>query len=187
VRLHDGTILDADIVIVGIGIIPNIAPLLDAGAAGTQGGVRVDEYCRTTLPAIHAVGDCALHANRWAGGTELRVESVQNAVDQATVAAKDILGTPTPYQALPWFWSNQYDLRLQTTGLSLGHDSTIMRGIPASHSFSIIYLKQGRVIALDCVNAPRDYAFGRKLVSGGLSPDPARLGNPAVSLKELCG
>ncbi|MFC4313881.1 NAD(P)/FAD-dependent oxidoreductase [Steroidobacter flavus] len=187
VRLSDGTVLDADIVIVGIGIVPNVAPLIDAGAAGTSVGVRVDEYCRTTLPGIHAVGDCALHTNRWADGAELRIESVQNAVDQATVAAKDVLGTPTPYQALPWFWSNQYDLRLQTVGLSLGHDSTVLRGIPASHSFSIVYLKKGRVVALDCVNAPRDYAFGRKLVSGGLSPDPARLGNPAVSLKDLCG
>ncbi|GFE82042.1 pyridine nucleotide-disulfide oxidoreductase [Steroidobacter agaridevorans] len=187
VRLSDGTILDADIVIVGIGIVPNIAPLIDAGAAGSSAGVRIDEYCRTTLPGIHAVGDCALHVNRWADGAEVRIESVQNAVDQATVAAKDVLGAPTPYQALPWFWSNQYDLRLQTIGLSLGHDSTAVRGIPASHSFSIVYLKRDRVVALDCVNAPRDYAFGRKLVSGGLSPDPARLGNPAVSLKDLCG
>jgi 3-phenylpropionate/trans-cinnamate dioxygenase ferredoxin reductase subunit len=187
VRLNDGAVLEADIVIVGIGIVPNIGPLIDAGAAGTSAGVRIDEYCRTSLPAIHAVGDCALHVNRWADGAEVRIESVQNAVDQATVAAKDVLGTPTPYQALPWFWSNQYDLRLQTIGLSLGHDSAILRGTLASRSFSIIYLKQGRVVALDCVNAPRDYAVGRKLVSGGLSPDPARLTDPSVSLKELCG
>jgi len=171
-------------VIVGIGIIPAVTPLLAVGAAGGN-GVKVDAQCRTSLPDIFAIGDCALHANAFADGAELRLESVQNANDMANAVAKTLTGVPTEYHAVPWFWSNQYDLRLQTVGLSTGHDTIVTRGDPASRSFSLIYLKQGRVIALDCVNAVRDYVQGRTLVVEGKSPDPARLADPAAVLKEL--
>ncbi len=184
VQMHDGSIIPADMVIVGIGIIPAVEPLIAAGAAGGN-GVDVDEYCRTSLPDIYAIGDCAMHANAFADGQRIRLESVQNANDQATTAAKHILGTEEAYYAVPWFWSNQYDLRLQTMGLSIGYDETVVRGDPATRSFSVIYLKNGKVLALDCVNAVKDYVQGKALVTKGLSPDKAALANTEVPLKTL--
>jgi 3-phenylpropionate/trans-cinnamate dioxygenase ferredoxin reductase subunit len=184
VRLADGEALAADMVIVGIGIAPAVEPLIAAGAEGGN-GVHVDEYCRTTLPDIFAIGDCAAHESRYAGGARIRVESVQNANDQATIAAKAIVGSPEPYSAIPWFWSNQYDLKLQTVGLSIGHDAHIVRGDPAARSFSVLYLKLGRVIALDCVNAIKDYVQGRKLILDAGLYDRARLADPQISLKDV--
>lgn len=184
VRLADGSIIPAQLVIVGIGIIPAVEPLLAAGATGGN-GVAVDAQCRTSLPDVFAIGDCALHANAFADGAEIRLESVQNANDQANVVAKTIAGQDAAYHAVPWFWSNQYDLKLQTVGLSIGHDATVLRGDPAARSFSIVYLKAGRVIALDCVNAVKDYVQGRKLVETAATPDPARLADAATPLKEL--
>ncbi len=184
VRLADGAVLAADMVVVGIGIIPGVQPLLDAGAAGGN-GVDVDAFCRTSLPDIYAIGDCAAHRNRFADGSSVRVESVQNATDQALVAARSITGAPVAYDALPWFWSNQYDLRLQTVGLSTGHDAVVVRGDPAARSFSAIYLRQSRVIALDCVNATRDYVQGKALVAGALTVDPALLADAMQPLKSL--
>ena len=184
VMLADGETLDCDILVVGIGIVPAVGPLIAAGAAGAN-GVDVDRYCRTSLADIYAIGDCAAHANPYAGGAVIRLESVQNAHDMATTAAKAICGDKQPYEALPWFWSNQYDLRLQTAGLSLGHDATVLRGDPAERSFSVVYLKEGRVIALDCVNRTKDYAQGRKLVEMRASVDPGLLLDTDVQLKEL--
>ena len=184
VRLADGEILPCEMVIVGIGILPSVEPLLAAGAMGGN-GVTVDALCRTSLSDIFAIGDCALHANAFANGAEIRLESVQNANDMANAVAKTLTGLPTDYHAVPWFWSNQYDLRLQTVGLSIGYNAIATRGDPASRSFSLIYLKQGRVIALDCVNAVRDYVQGRTLVVEGKSPDPARLADTNIALKEL--
>ena len=184
VRMADGAVLPADMVIVGIGIVPAVEPLIAAGAAGGN-GVDVDEYCRTSLPDIYAIGDCAMHANAFAGGARIRLESVQNANDQANVAAKHILGGTEPYHAVPWFWSNQYDLRLQTVGLSTGFDEALVRGDPATRSFSVVYLKEGRVLALDCVNAVKDYVQGKALVVGGLSPARESLTDAAAPLKSL--
>jgi len=184
VKLADGTILPCEMVIVGIGIIPAVEPLLAAGAEGGN-GVLVDAQCRTSLPDILAIGDCAAHANRFAEGAVIRLESVQNANDQANVAAKLLCGEAEAYEAVPWFWSNQYDLRLQTIGLSIGYDQTVVRGDPATRAFSVIYLKEGRVIALDCVNMTRDYAQGRALVLAGAAPDPALLADPETPLKGL--
>jgi 3-phenylpropionate/trans-cinnamate dioxygenase ferredoxin reductase subunit len=171
-------------VIVGIGIIPAVEPLLAAGAEGGN-GVEVDEFCRTTLPDVYAIGDCAMHANDFAGGARIRLESVQNANDQASVVAKAITGNPAPYHAIPWFWSNQYDLRLQTVGLSGGHDDVVVRGDPAARSFSLVYLKAGQVLALDCVNATRDYVQGRALVTGKLAPPREQLADAEIPLKSL--
>ena len=184
VKLADGSVIDCQLVIVGIGIIPAVGPLLAAGAAGGN-GVDVDEFCRTSLPDVYAIGDCAAHANAFADGAEIRLESVQNASDQAGVAAKHILGLDAAYAATPWFWSNQYDLRLQTAGLSGGHDATVLRGDPDSGSFTLAYFRGGRLIALDCVNCAKDYVQGRKLIEEGMSPDPEALADASVPLKEV--
>jgi 3-phenylpropionate/trans-cinnamate dioxygenase ferredoxin reductase subunit len=184
VRLADGHVIAADMVIVGIGIVPEVAPLIAAGAEGGN-GVAVDASCRTTLPDISAIGDCALHANRFAGGAAIRVESVQNAADQATVVAMDIVGEPAAYDAVPWFWSNQYDLKLQTIGLSIGHDTAVLRGDPATRKFSVVYLRNGRVVALDCVGAVKDYVQGRNLVETGAVIEPATLADMRIPLKEM--
>jgi 3-phenylpropionate/trans-cinnamate dioxygenase ferredoxin reductase component len=184
VRLADDSIVAADMVIVGIGIIPAVAPLIAAGAEGGN-GVLVDEHCRTTLAHIYAIGDCAAHANGFAEGATIRLESVQNANDQASVAAKAICGSAVPYAATPWFWSNQYDLKLQTVGLSTNHDEAVLRGDIATRSFSVVYLKAGRVIALDCVNNVRDYAQGRKLVESRTLVSAIEIADTAKPLKEF--
>lgn len=184
VRLHDGEILACEMVIVGIGIIPAVEPLLAAGARGGN-GVRVDGQCRTSLPDVYAVGDCALHINKFADGAELRVESVQNAHDQAVVVAKTIAGAIATYDTVPWFWSNQYDLRLQTIGLSTNYDQIVQRGDPASRSFSTIYLRDRFVIALDCVNSTKDYVHGRELILARSMPDPIQVADPSIPLKAL--
>ena len=182
--LVDGTSIDADLVIVGIGIGAAAGPLLAAGAAGRD-GVDVDTQCRTSLADIWAIGDCAAHRNAFAGGRRIRLESVQNAHDQAAVAAASICGEACAYSAVPWFWSNQYDLRLQTVGLSQGYDELVVRGDPAGRSFSVIYLREGRVIALDCINSVRDYVQGRRLVEQGLCPTKEALADIQAPLKSL--
>jgi 3-phenylpropionate/trans-cinnamate dioxygenase ferredoxin reductase subunit len=118
---------------------------------------------------------------------QIRLESVQNANDQANVVAKGICGAEAPYHAIPWFWSNQYDLKLQTAGLSTGHDAAVLRGDPATRSFSVVYLKGGKVIALDCVNATKDYVQGRALVTAGAVIAPTDLARADVPLKEMVG
>lgn len=183
VRLTDGTEIAGDMIIVGIGIIPETAPLITAGATGGN-GIDVDSYCRTSLPDIYAIGDCAAHANRFADGATIRLESVQNANDQAKIAVQHIIGEPSEYDAVPWFWSNQYDLKLQTVGLSTGHDQAILRGDPAARSFSVIYLKAGKFIAIDCVNAIKDYVQARAHVLSGAVLDQAQLADSSVPLKE---
>lgn len=184
VRMQDGEVIACQLVIVGIGIIPSVEPLITAGAAGTN-GVDVDAVCRTSLPDIYAIGDCAAHRNPHLDGQRIRLESVQNANDQAAVAVKSILGNPVPYTATPWFWSNQYDLRLQTMGLSTGHDDLVVRGDPATRSFSVVYFRQGRVAALDCVNMARDYVQGRKLVEARAEVNRAAIADAGTALKDI--
>jgi len=184
VRLADGEVVACDAVIVGIGIVPAAGRLTAAGGAG-ENGVAVDAHGRTSLAHVFAIGDCAAHANAYAGGATIRLESVQNANDQAVVVARAIVGDPVAYDAVPWFWSNQYDLKLQTVGLSAGADETIVRGDPATRSFSVVYRRGGAVVALDCVNATRDYVQGRALVVARAVVDAAALADSAVPLKEL--
>jgi 3-phenylpropionate/trans-cinnamate dioxygenase ferredoxin reductase subunit len=184
VRLADGQVVACEMVIVGIGIIPAVEPLLAAGAQGGN-GVAVDAHCRTNLPDVFAIGDCAYHANHFADGAQIRLESVQNANDMATVVAKAITGDDAPYHAVPWFWSNQYDLKLQTVGLSTGFDQAIVRGDTATRSFSVVYLRGGAVIALDCVNAIKDYVQGKALVVNATRADPVTLADASVPLKTL--
>ena len=186
VQLGDGEIVPAELVIVGIGIIPVVAEIEAAGAE-CENGVLVDGYCRTSLEDVFAIGDCAAHANRFARGATVRIESVQNATDMAKTVARTIVGTEALYDAVPWFWSNQYDLKLQTIGLSLGFDEVVMRGDPSTKSFACIYLKSGQVIALDCVNAVKDYVQGKKLVEAGAVIDPALLADTTVPLKAMLG
>lgn len=184
VRLAGGEILACDMVLVGIGIMPAVEPLLAAGAKGGN-GVSVDAQCRTSLPCVFAIGDCALHANGYADGVAIRLESVQNANDQAMVVARVLTGAPATYDAVPWFWSNQYGIKLQTVGLSTGHDQAVLRGDPATGSFSVAYLKRGKIIAFDCVNSVKDFVQGKPLVVGGAFIDPALLADPSVQLKAM--
>lgn len=163
VRLSSGEEIPCEMVIVGIGIIPAVEPLLAAGAKGGN-GVEVNAHCQTSLPDIYAIGDCALHYNNFAHGAAIRLESVQNANDQATIAAKAITGKAVAYESLPWFWSDQYDIKLQTVGLSIGYDDTVVKGDPSSHNFAVFYLRDNRLIAVDCINSAKDFVLGRKLI-----------------------
>ncbi len=180
VRLTNGKTLAADMAIVGIGILPCVEPLITAGALGTN-GVDIDDYCRTNLADVYAIGDCA----RIVSGHGLRIESVQNASDQAIAVAKTLCGEPVPYNAVPWFWSNQYDLRLQTIGLSNGYDQAIVRGDSGARKFSVVYLREGVVIALDCVNAVKDYVEGRALVEGRARIAADILADNGITLKSM--
>lgn len=188
VRLDGGERLAADLVIAGVGLVPEVGPLAEAGA-DCPNGVRVDGYCRTSLAGIYAIGDCALHANRFAGGAEVRLESVQNASDMAKTAAAHILAgdAAPPYHALPWFWSNQYDARLQTVGLAVGADQRVVRGDPASGSWSLAYLRAGALVALDGINAPKDYMGARGLIERGARVSPERLADTSVPMKAMEG
>jgi 3-phenylpropionate/trans-cinnamate dioxygenase ferredoxin reductase subunit len=184
VRLTSGELIDAELVVVGIGIIPSVEPLLAAGARCPD-GVEVDAYGRTTLCNVFAIGDCALHPNPFAACGRTRLESVQHANDLADTVAGVIAGDAKPYDAVPWFWSDQFDLRLQTIGLSMGHDAAIVRGDPATRRFSVVYLREGQVVAVDCINSARDYVQGRALVVGRASADPRGLADPSVPLLSL--
>ena len=184
VVLADGEEIACDGVIVGIGIVPSVGALMAAGAAGSN-GIDVTDICRTNLSDVYAIGDCAAHASPWADGAVIRLESVQNANDMATTVARAICGDAQPYTAFPWFWSNQYDLRLQTAGLSTGYDATVLRGDPAERSFSVIYLKMGRVIAVDAVNRTKDYVQGRKLIEARTQVDAGDVADIERPLKEL--
>lgn len=185
VELDTGEQIACDMVIVGIGIVPAIAPLIAAGAAGSN-GVDVDFICRTTLDDVYAIGDCAAHANPYAENAVVRLESVQNANDMANTVARAIMGEKEPYEALPWFWSNQYDLKLQTAGLNLGYDEALTRGDPETRKFTVVYMKEGKPIAFDCVGTMKDYVQGRKLLESQPDRiDPALLADPEVPLKEL--
>ncbi|MEL7189517.1 MAG: FAD-dependent oxidoreductase [Pseudomonadota bacterium] len=185
VQLDSDEFLPADMVVVGIGIVPAVGPLIAAGAAGSN-GVDVDFCCRTTLDDIYAIGDCAAHANPFADNAVIRLESVQNAHDMANVVAKAIMGEKEAYNALPWFWSNQYDLKLQTAGLNLDYDATVLRGDPATRKFTVVYLKEGKPIAFDCVNTMKDYVQGTKMLKNGAEViDPDVLADTDVPIKEM--
>lgn len=183
VCLADGEEIATDMVITGIGIVPEVAPLRAAGA-DLDNGVMVDECCRTSLPDIFALGDCAAHRNPFAESSLIRLESVQNANDQAKTVAAGIMGNGRPYRALPRFWSNQYDLKLQTVGLSAGHDDVIVRGEPARRSFSVLYLREGRLIAVDAVNSIKDYVHAKPIILAADRIDHALAGDMSIPLKQ---
>ena len=170
VHLLDGTCVDADLVIAGIGIVPAVEVLAAAGAKVTN-GVEVDAQCKTSLPNVFAIGDCAVHKNRYADDAMIRLESVQNALDQSHVVAMTLVNQAACYESLPWFWSNQYDIKLQTAGLSIGYDRTEIRGDVSASSFAVDYYKGDRHIATDCINSPKDFVVARKKLAEQFKED----------------
>lgn len=171
----------ADLVVVGIGVVPNDS-LAAAAGLETGNGIVVDEALRTSDPSILAVGDCASFPSLHAGGLS-RLESVQNATDQGRHAAQTILGPPSAYTELPWFWSTQGSLRLQIAGLSAPGDSTMLNGDPADGKFSILCFRDGRLAAVESVNSPGDHLGARKLLAAGRGPSPEEAAAPGFSLK----
>lgn len=178
-----GERVPADFVVVGIGIEP-VTELAAAAGLACDDGILVDEYCRTRADGVYAIGDCTRHPNG-IYGRQLRLESVHNALEQAKTAAAGICAEATAYNQVPWFWSDQYDLKLQIAGLSEGHDRTVMRGDPAQRAFACFYLAGGRLLAVDAVNRPRDFMLAKPLIAAGATPDPDALADPDVSLKDL--
>ena len=183
VDLSDGTQIEADLVVIGIGVVPNTDLASDAGLEVSD-GIVVDDHCRTSDPKIHAVGDCTCHPNALIG-RQVRLESVHNALEQAKTAAANICGEDLRYAQVPWFWSDQYDLKLQIAGLSQNYDQTIIRGDPADRSFSCLYLNDGRLIAVDAINKPKDFMQSKKLIAEHAIIDASLLADSTVQLKEM--
>jgi 3-phenylpropionate/trans-cinnamate dioxygenase ferredoxin reductase subunit len=182
VLTEDGAEHAADVVIIAVGVAATDEL---AAAAGLEcgNGIRVDEHCRSSDPDIYAAGDCANHPSpRY--GRRLRLESVDNAFEQGSSAALNLMGTPTVHDKLPWFWSDQYDLKLIIVGISTGYDAVIVRGAPAARAFSVCYLRDGELIAIDSVNAPRDQMAARKLIAARGRPNLDKLADPGIALKD---
>ncbi len=177
-----GESFPADFVVVGIGIVPNQELAQEAGL-DCDNGIAVDAYCRTSDPDIYAIGDCCSFPSPHYG-RRIRLESVDNAYEQARTAAANICGRTVVHDKVPWFWSDQFDLKLQIVGLSEGYDRVILRGDPASRSFSCCYLKGNELLAVDAVSNPRDYMSARKAIAERLRMDPAKLADPSVSIKD---
>jgi 3-phenylpropionate/trans-cinnamate dioxygenase ferredoxin reductase component len=175
---------ETDVLVVGVGVLPNIELAEAAGLVCGAGGLVVDEHCRTSDPSIVAAGDCTSRPVPGQVGTA-RIESVPNAAEQARSAAATLCGQAQPCNSVPWFWSDQYDLKLQTVGLSRGHDEVAIRGDMAARSFTAFYLKAGVLIATDSVNRPADFMLARKLVAAGLHIGAAALADSATQLKQL--
>jgi 3-phenylpropionate/trans-cinnamate dioxygenase ferredoxin reductase subunit len=181
--LADGTEIAADIVLVGIGILPNVELAEDAGIACSN-GILVDQDARTNDPRVFAAGDCAkrplVHYGR-----QGRLESVHNAIEQGKLAAAAIMGKKRPVEDCPWFWSDQYDLKLQIAGLSTDYDEIVVRGDPESRKFAAFYLRNGKLIAVDAVNSPPEFLASKKLIIAGASLAPATLRDTSLSMKEI--
>lgn len=181
--LSDGTEIPADIVLVGIGILPNEELASDAGIA-CKNGIIVDRDARTNDPHVFAAGDCArrplVHYGR-----EGRLESVHNAIEQGKLAAAAIMGKPRPLEDCPWFWSDQYDLKLQIAGLSEGYDEIVVRGDPDERKFAVFYLLNGKLIGVDAINSAPEFIVAKKLIMSGASLAPETLGDTSISMKEI--
>ncbi len=183
VELGSGIRLDADLVVVGIGVIPNTA-LAEAAGLPVDNGISVDAFNRTADPDIYAIGDCASFVHGLYQ-RQMRLESIQNANDHGMTAARSITGAPEPYTALPWFWSDQYDVKLQIAGLSEGHDDMVIRGTAdAGRTMSVFYLKDDRLLSVDAMNSPRDFLHGKKLILDNAVIDRQLLVDPDIPLKE---
>jgi 3-phenylpropionate/trans-cinnamate dioxygenase ferredoxin reductase component len=179
----DGSVYPADLVLVGIGVTPNIELARDAGLA-VSNGIAVNEYLQTEDPNIFAIGDCAEYPNSFAGG-RVRLESVQNAADQAQCIAMTIAGRPTKYNSLPWFWTDQYEIKLQMAGISAGHDRVVTRGNAEARKLSVFYFRNGKLIAVDSINRPVDHMIGRKLIAWGAKLTPEECADESVDLKRI--
>jgi 3-phenylpropionate/trans-cinnamate dioxygenase ferredoxin reductase subunit len=178
--LSDGTALDVDFVIVGIGVVPNTG-LAEAAGIEIDNGIRTDPQGRSSVPNVWAAGDCASFPYQ---GSRIRLESVPNAIDQAELVAENILGAGKPYVAKPWFWSDQYDVKLQIAGLNAGFDTVITRA-GAGQSTSFWYYRGEQLLAVDAMNAPRDYMIAKRLIEAGRSPDPDAVADSSTELKAL--
>lgn len=174
--------LAADLVVLGVGVLPNDGLARDADLP-CENGIQVDERCRTADPAIHAIGDCTNHPSVHYGG-RVRLESVDNAVEQANTAAADLLGIEARHERVPWFWSDQYEHKMVIVGLSQGHDQVVLRGDPASGAFSCCYLRGGELLAIDTINVAKDHLAARKLIPTRPRPDPSRLADLSIALKD---
>jgi 3-phenylpropionate/trans-cinnamate dioxygenase ferredoxin reductase subunit len=182
VECSDGTRVPAELVLAGIGLVPN-TELASAAGIRCDDGIAVDEHCRTSDPDVYSIGDCCSHPSpRY--GRRIRLESVDNAFEQARTAAANICGRVQIHDKTPWFWSDQYELKLQIVGLSQGYDQVVLRGDPAGRSFSCCYLREGELIALDAVNHVKDFMAARKLIADRVRPGPARLADDAVAIKD---
>ena len=172
----------ADIVIIGVGVLPNTG-LAQAAGLACENGITVDLHGQTSDPAVYAAGDCASHPSlRY--GRRVRLESVDNAFEQAKTVAANIAGHPTVHDRVPWFWSDQFDLKLLIVGLNVDYDRVVLRGCQDSRSFSCCYLRGTELLALDCVNAAKDYMAARKLIALRVHCDPGRLADPAIELRD---
>jgi len=182
VACEDGTEYGADVVVVGVGVVAR-DDLARAAGLECSNGIVVDEQCCTSDPNIYAAGDCTNHPSPHFG-RRLRLESVDHAFEQATAAALNMLGIPTRHDKVPWFWSDQYDLKMIIVGICHGHDTVVIRGSPAARSFSACYLRGGELVAVDTVNHPKDQMAARKLIAAHARPDPAKLAQPGIALKD---
>lgn len=184
VVLDDGATIDTDICLIGVGQQPN-TDLGEAAGVEVNDGILVDSLLRTNDPAIYAIGDVARFPCCHSGGTR-RLESIPNSTEQARALARTLSGDPAPYDALPWFWSDQYDLKLQVVGLATPGDEVIVRGDPErDRKITVFYLRAGEVRAAEVVSNPRDFAMAKKLVTQRAVVDPARLADPSIPLKEV--
>ncbi|MDH3746697.1 MAG: FAD-dependent oxidoreductase [Gammaproteobacteria bacterium] len=183
VETDDGQRIPADFVVVGVGITPNVE-LAEAAGLNVDDGIVVDEHCLTSGADIYAIGDCTSHPNN-IYGRRMRLESVHNALEQAKTAAANVCGEKQKYAQVPWFWSDQYDLKLQIAGVSQGYDDIVIRGDVDSRSFSCLYLKEGTLIAVDAINAPHDFVQSKLLIANAAAPDRTQLANTDVMLKDL--
>jgi 3-phenylpropionate/trans-cinnamate dioxygenase ferredoxin reductase subunit len=179
--LTNGTDLDVDFVIVGVGITPNSTLAEQAGLA-IENGIAVDELGRTSDPNIWSAGDCASFDLR---GARRRLESVQNAIDQAEAVAENMMGAGKSYTPKPWFWSDQYDVKLQIAGLNIGYDNVVARRDPDSPAVSFWYYHSTTLLAVDAMNDPRNYMIGKRLIEAGKSPAPDVIVNPDTDMKAL--
>jgi 3-phenylpropionate/trans-cinnamate dioxygenase ferredoxin reductase subunit len=185
VELVDGERLPADLVVVGIGVVAN-GEIAAAAGLTVANGIAVDAELVTSDPAISAVGDCALHPSRWCDAP-VRIESVQNAIDQGKCVAARLVGRPSPYTAVPWFWSDQGADKLQTAGLAIGADRAVVRGDPESGRFSAFVYRGEKLVAVESVNRPADHMIARRLLAGNLSPSPEEAADESFDLKALSG
>jgi len=183
VRCSDGGRIQADVVVVGIGLLPNVELAQEAGLA-VDNGILVDEFGQTSIADIYAAGDCTNHPNPLLG-RRLRLESVPNALDQARCVASALCGKPRAHASIPWFWSDQYDLKLKMVGLSEGYDQLVLRGSMEADSFIAFYLQRNRVLAADSVNRPGEFMLAKRLVAEGTVIDPQLLRDETHPLKEF--
>jgi 3-phenylpropionate/trans-cinnamate dioxygenase ferredoxin reductase component len=182
VRLADGSDIPADLVLVAIGVLPTDALAREAGLY-CENGIAVNEFCQTSDASIWAAGDCAWHPSIHYGW-RVRLESVDNAFEQGTSAALNMLGIATVHDKVPWFWSDQFDLKMVIVGLAAGYDTMVLRGDPASRAFSVCYLKNGELIAVETVNHTKDQMAARKMIPARARPDPARVADGSILLRE---